>query len=82
MQLIGKIEKLTMESVQCYAGIRGSQNISEMSDVPAEKIVPPTDDIQPPFELRAPQEADVSPTIAPFGTGVVPSESMSPLKTN
>ncbi len=38
MSLIGEVEKLRMEGVQCYAGIRGSHNISEMSDVPREKM--------------------------------------------
>jgi aminopeptidase len=38
MQTIGRIERERMESVQCYIGIRGSNNITEMSDVPAEKM--------------------------------------------
>lgn len=38
MQAIGAVEKARMESVQCYIGIRGSHNISEMSDVPKEKM--------------------------------------------
>lgn len=38
MSLIGQVERLRMESVQCYAGIRGSHNIAETSDVPADKM--------------------------------------------
>lgn len=38
MELIGKVEKLRMQSVDCYAGIRGSHNISEMSDVSRDKM--------------------------------------------
>ncbi|MFT3788174.1 MAG: aminopeptidase [Tepidisphaeraceae bacterium] len=38
METIGLVEKLRMESVQCYCGIRGSHNISETSDVPKEKM--------------------------------------------
>ncbi len=38
MQTIGGIERARMESVQCYIGVRGSNNISEMSDVPTEKM--------------------------------------------
>ena len=35
--LIAKVEKLQMQNVHCYLGVRGSPNISELSDVPAEK---------------------------------------------
>jgi aminopeptidase len=38
MKLIGQLERKRMESVQCYAGIRGSHNIAESSDVPGEKM--------------------------------------------
>jgi aminopeptidase len=38
MRTLGRIEQARMEAVQCYAGIRGSNNISEMSDVPREKM--------------------------------------------
>jgi aminopeptidase len=38
MQFIGEVERKRMEGVQCYAGVRGSHNISEMSDVPREKM--------------------------------------------
>ncbi|HSV16084.1 MAG TPA: aminopeptidase, partial [Tepidisphaeraceae bacterium] len=31
------VERLQMESVQCYIGARGSANVSELSDVPADK---------------------------------------------
>lgn len=35
--LIADIERKQMESVQCYIGARGSQNVSELSDVPLAK---------------------------------------------
>jgi aminopeptidase len=38
MRLIGEVEKRRMESVECYAGIRGSHNVAELSDVPPEKM--------------------------------------------
>lgn len=38
MAAIGQVEKLRMESVQCYIGLRGSNNISEYSDVPRERM--------------------------------------------
>jgi aminopeptidase len=38
MQFIAQIERARMEGVQCYIGARGSHNISEMSDVPREKM--------------------------------------------
>lgn len=38
MQTIGEIERARMEAVQCYVGIRGTHNISEMSDVPPERM--------------------------------------------
>ncbi len=34
---IAAVEKLQMEKVQCYIGLRGNPNVSEISDVPAEK---------------------------------------------
>jgi aminopeptidase len=34
---IADVERLQMEKVQCYIGARGNRNVSEMSDVPAEK---------------------------------------------
>ena len=38
MLTIGEIESKKMTSVQCYIGVRGSNNISEMGDVPADKM--------------------------------------------
>jgi aminopeptidase len=38
MQTIGAVERARMETVQCYIGVRGSHNISELSDVPKEKM--------------------------------------------
>ncbi len=38
MRFIGQVELARMQGVQCYAGVRGSSNISEMSDVPTEKM--------------------------------------------
>jgi len=38
MTLIGNIERQRMEAVQCYCGVRGSHNISEMGDVPKDKM--------------------------------------------
>lgn len=34
---IAKVEKLQMQSVQCYIGARGSPNVSELSDVGTDK---------------------------------------------
>lgn len=36
-ELIADVEKLRMENVQCYVGIRGNPNVSELSDVPADR---------------------------------------------
>jgi aminopeptidase len=38
MRAIGEVERARMEKVQCYAGVRGYPNISELTDVPAEKM--------------------------------------------
>ncbi|HZO89132.1 MAG TPA: aminopeptidase [Chthonomonadaceae bacterium] len=38
MRAIGAVERARMEAVQCYIGVRGSHNISELSDVPPEKM--------------------------------------------
>jgi aminopeptidase len=38
MKTLGKVEKLRMQSVDCYAGLRGSHNIAEMSDVPKDRM--------------------------------------------
>ncbi len=35
--LIADVEELQMKGVQCYIGARGTPNIAELSDVPAEK---------------------------------------------
>lgn len=35
--LVADTERLRMENVQCYIGVRGNPNISELSDVPADK---------------------------------------------
>ncbi|MFO0837549.1 MAG: aminopeptidase [Phycisphaerae bacterium] len=34
--LIANVERLRMENVQCYVGIRGNPNVSELSDVPGD----------------------------------------------
>ncbi len=36
--LIADVEQAQMERVQCYIGARGSPNVSELSDVPVEKM--------------------------------------------
>jgi aminopeptidase len=38
MKLIGQVERQRMENVQCYIGARGSNNVSEMSDVPRDRM--------------------------------------------
>ena len=38
MQTIGAVERARMEAVQCYVGMRGSHNTTEMSDVPRERM--------------------------------------------
>gem|GEM_PF-83002 len=38
MKFIGQIERARMEGVQCYIGVRGSNNIAEMSDVPTQNM--------------------------------------------
>jgi aminopeptidase len=38
MKLIGDTEKYRMEQMDAYIGLRGSHNISEMSDVPSDKM--------------------------------------------
>ncbi len=35
-QTIAEVERFQMEKVQCYIGARGSHNVSELSDVPAD----------------------------------------------
>src|SRR5205085_5713971 len=34
---IADVERMQMERAQCYIGARGNPNVSELSDVPAEK---------------------------------------------
>ncbi|MGF1529531.1 MAG: aminopeptidase [Candidatus Competibacterales bacterium] len=36
-RLTADVERQLMANVQCYVGIRGSQNVAELSDVPVEK---------------------------------------------
>ncbi len=38
MELWAEVEKLQMENVQAYIGVRGSSNISEHSDIPQERL--------------------------------------------
>ncbi len=38
MTAIGAVERARMEAVQCYIGVRGTNNISEMSDVPKDRM--------------------------------------------
>jgi len=38
MRAIGAVERARMEAVQCYIGVRGSHNISELSAVPPEQM--------------------------------------------
>ena len=38
MGLIGDVEKFRMEKMDAYIGLRGSLNISEMSDISSEKM--------------------------------------------
>lgn len=36
--LMGKIDSALMSEMDCYVGIRGTDNVSELSDVPADKM--------------------------------------------
>lgn len=38
LQLMAEIGCMEMEQMDCYIGIRGTDNVSELADVPAEKI--------------------------------------------
>lgn len=38
MSLKAKIDAAEMEQMDCYVGVRGSDNVSELSDVPGEKM--------------------------------------------
>ena len=39
MSLAGEVERFRMEKVQAYIALRGSHNINELADVPAEKFI-------------------------------------------
>lgn len=38
ISLKAKVDASEMEKMDCYVGIRGSENVSELSDIPAEKM--------------------------------------------
>ncbi len=38
MELMAKVDGLEMSHMDCYIGVRGSENVSELSDVPAERM--------------------------------------------
>lgn len=38
MQLMAEIDGLEMSKMDCYIGVRGSNNVAELSDVPAERM--------------------------------------------
>ena len=38
IQLMGEVDAKEMDSMDCYVGIRGTDNVTELSDVPAEKM--------------------------------------------
>jgi aminopeptidase len=38
MSLMAKIDGAEMEQMDCYVGVRGTENVSELADVPAEKM--------------------------------------------
>ncbi|MCD8362278.1 MAG: aminopeptidase [Lachnospiraceae bacterium] len=38
MELMAEVDSLEMSRMDCYIGVRGSDNISELSDVPAERM--------------------------------------------
>src|ERR1700712_3250087 len=38
MKTWARVDRARMEEMACYIGVRGSHNISEMSDVPREKM--------------------------------------------
>src|SRR5512145_35616 len=37
MRFIGQVERARMEGVQCYIGVRGNHNITELADVPTDR---------------------------------------------
>lgn len=38
LELMAKIDKEEMEAMDCYVAVRGSENVAELADVPAEKM--------------------------------------------
>ncbi|MCD8241589.1 MAG: aminopeptidase, partial [Lachnospiraceae bacterium] len=38
MELMAEVDSLEMSQMDCYIGVHGSDNISELSDVPAERL--------------------------------------------
>lgn len=38
MELMAKVDSLEMSNMDCYIAVRGSDNVSELSDVPAERM--------------------------------------------
>jgi aminopeptidase len=38
IKTLAEVDKFQMDKMQCYIGVRGGLNISEMSDVPADKL--------------------------------------------
>src|SRR5437870_4985414 len=38
LKLMARIDLARMKQMQCYIGVRGSQNIAEFSDLPREKM--------------------------------------------
>ena len=57
MALTGDIDRYRMAAVDAYIGLRGTHNISEMADVPADRMALYTRLVQKPvhFELRVPR---------------------------
>src|SRR5258705_7241592 len=50
-QVQSKIERFQMEQVQAYVGLRGSVNVSELSDVPPEHMAMYQDQVVKPVHL-------------------------------
>ena len=38
LKLMAQVDSLEMENMDCYIGVRGSENVAELSDVPADKL--------------------------------------------
>jgi aminopeptidase len=57
MRFWGQTERQLMEGVQCYVGVRGSLNATEMADVPAERLELYQKHVLKPvhFEVRVPR---------------------------